>query len=81
MPGGPQIAVVVDGAGPDEQSEDFAGDGSFEKSQNLFFGAAVGVLALDVVARLGVGRHAYQRNPVERAVWLRGHHRGKVGDG
>jgi hypothetical protein len=39
LPGRPQVAVVVNGAGPGEQSEDFAGDGSFEKPQNLFFGA------------------------------------------
>jgi hypothetical protein len=30
LPGGPQVAVVVDGAGAGEVSEDFAGDGSFE---------------------------------------------------
>ena len=36
LPGRPEVAVVVDGACPGEQSEDFAGDGAFEKSQNLF---------------------------------------------
>jgi Phage integrase family len=52
LPGGPQVAVVVNRAGSGEESENFAGDGAFEQPQDLFLGAAVGVLASDVVARL-----------------------------
>jgi len=33
LSGGPQIAVVVDGAGPGELSVDLAGDGAFEQPQ------------------------------------------------
>lgn len=51
MPGWPQVAVVINETGPSEQSEDLAGVGSFEQPQNLFFGAAVGQLARDVVAK------------------------------
>jgi hypothetical protein len=68
LPGGPQIAVVVDGAGPGELSLDFAGDGAFEQPQNLFFGAVFGPLVLDVVASLWVAGHADQRDAVKRTV-------------
>jgi hypothetical protein len=50
LAGRPKIGVVVDWIGPGEESEDLAGDGAFEQSQDLFLGAALGSLALDVAA-------------------------------
>jgi hypothetical protein len=63
-----QVTVVVDWGGLSQQSEYFAGDGSFVQPQNLLFGAAVSVLTLDVVAGLLVGRHAHQRDAVQGIV-------------
>ena len=40
LSGRPQVAVVVDWGALSQQSEYFAGDGSFEQPQNLLFGAA-----------------------------------------
>jgi hypothetical protein len=75
LPGRSEVAVVVDRTGPGEQSEDFAGDGSFQQPQDVFLGAVFGQLALDVVASLWVAGHAYQRDAIQRAVggavWLK----------
>jgi hypothetical protein len=51
-----------------QQSEYFAGDGSFEQPQNLLVGPTVGQLTLDVAAGLRVGRHAHQRDAVQGVV-------------
>ena len=61
LPGRPKVSGVVDRTGPGEESEDFAGDGSFEHSQDLFLGAAFGSLVLDVVAGSWVAGHPYPR--------------------
>ena len=42
MPGRPKVGVVVGRTGPGEESEDFAGNDSFEQSQDLFLGTASG---------------------------------------
>jgi hypothetical protein len=63
-----KVGVVVNWTCPGEESEDFAGDGAFEQSQDLFLGAAFGPLALDVAASLCVVGHAYQGNSVQCAV-------------
>ena len=68
LPGRPKVGGVVDRTGPGEESEDFAGDGSFEQSQDLFLGAAFGSLVLDVAAGLWVAGHPYKRNSVKCAV-------------
>jgi hypothetical protein len=68
LPGRPEVGVVVDQMGPGQQSEYFAGDGSFEQPQNLFLRPAVGPLSLDVVAGLWVGRHAHQRDAIQGIV-------------